>query len=91
MSAGNHIMPQCSWEGIVVLLGVLGLGGVLTVWAQWVALAGGAGVGVGQRALEKPEQRQGNDDQGHGAVVAVKKRKGFAEHLVRPLRPTTLR
>ena len=35
MSAGHHItMPFASWEGIVTLLTALGLGGVLTAWAQ---------------------------------------------------------
>ena len=35
MSAGHHItMPFASWEGIVALLTALGLGGVLTAWAQ---------------------------------------------------------
>lgn len=35
MSAGHHIgMPFSSWEGIAALLTALGLGGVLTAWAQ---------------------------------------------------------
>ena len=35
MSAGHHItMPFASWEGIFALLTALGLGGVLTAWAQ---------------------------------------------------------
>lgn len=34
MSAGGQIMPHASWEGIVALLGALGLGGVLTAIAQ---------------------------------------------------------
>ena len=35
MSAGYHIgMPFASWEGIAALLTALGLGGVLTAWAQ---------------------------------------------------------
>lgn len=35
MSAGHHItVPFASWEGIVALLGALGLGGVLTALAQ---------------------------------------------------------
>lgn len=35
MTAGHHItMPFASWEGIVTLLTALGLGGVLTAWAQ---------------------------------------------------------
>ena len=35
MSAGHHLtMPFTSWEGIVALLTALGLGGVLTAWAQ---------------------------------------------------------
>ncbi|MNQ28505.1 hypothetical protein D3C85_417980 [compost metagenome] len=35
MSAGHHIgMPFASWEGIAALLTALGLGGVLTAWAQ---------------------------------------------------------
>ncbi|MFZ4165169.1 hypothetical protein [Brevundimonas sp. NPDC058933] len=35
MSAGHHItMPFASWEGIVALLTALGVGGVLTAWAQ---------------------------------------------------------
>ena len=34
MSAGGHIMPHASWEGIVALLGALGVGGVLTALVQ---------------------------------------------------------
>lgn len=35
MSAGHDIsMPFASWEGIAALLTALGLGGVLTAWAQ---------------------------------------------------------
>lgn len=34
MSAGGHIMPHASWEGIAALLGALGLGGVLTAIVQ---------------------------------------------------------
>ena len=34
MSAGGHIMPHASWEGIVALLGALGVGGVLTAIVQ---------------------------------------------------------
>lgn len=35
MSAGHHLsMPFASWEGVVALLTALGLGGVLTAWAQ---------------------------------------------------------
>ncbi|WP_313004258.1 hypothetical protein [Brevundimonas sp.] len=35
MSAGHHItVPFASWEGMVALLGALGLGGVLTALAQ---------------------------------------------------------
>lgn len=34
MSAGGHIMPHVSWEGIVALLGALGVGGVLTALVQ---------------------------------------------------------
>lgn len=34
MSAGGQIMPHASWEGIVALLGALGLGGVLTALVQ---------------------------------------------------------
>ena len=34
MSAGGQIMPHATWEGIVALLGALGLGGVLTAIVQ---------------------------------------------------------
>lgn len=34
MSAGGHIMPHASWEGVVALLGALGVGGVLTALVQ---------------------------------------------------------
>lgn len=34
MSSGAHVMPHVSWEGLVALLGALGLGGVLTALAQ---------------------------------------------------------
>ena len=34
MSAGGQIMPHASWEGIVALLGALGVGGVLTALVQ---------------------------------------------------------
>lgn len=34
MSAGGQIMPHVSWEGIVALLGALGVGGVLTALVQ---------------------------------------------------------
>jgi len=35
MSAGHHLtMPFASWEGIVALLGALGIGGALTAWVQ---------------------------------------------------------
>lgn len=34
MSAGHPILPHLSWEGVVAILGALGLGGVLTAFVQ---------------------------------------------------------